>query len=141
LNIYVDTSFLVCLYLPDVHSPQAHQHMASQPRVWLTPLHLAEVAHAVAQQVFQRRVSATEADRAYDNFENDRLAGLWLEAPVPEVAWEAAVDLARQHVARLGCRTLDTLHIASALELGATKFWTFDQRQQKLAKAVGLAIS
>jgi predicted nucleic acid-binding protein len=42
---------------------------------------------------------------------------------------------------QLGTRTLDTLHVASALELGASEFWTFDQRQQKLAKAVGLATS
>lgn len=141
MSAYVDTSFVVCLYLPDDHSPQAHRHMATQPRVWLTPLHRAEVAHAVAQQVFQRRISAAQADRAYDNFENDRGARLWLEAPVPEAAWDAAVELARRHVARLGCRTLDTLHIASAMELGAVKFWTFDQRQERLAKAVGLSIS
>jgi predicted nucleic acid-binding protein len=36
---------------------------------------------------------------------------------------------------------LDTLHIACALELGAKEFWTFDQRQERLAKAAGLAIS
>ncbi|MGA9564286.1 MAG: PIN domain-containing protein [Candidatus Korobacteraceae bacterium] len=58
---------------------------------------------------------------------------------MPEAAWDLAVELARQHVARLGCRTLDTLHVACALELGATKFWTFDQRQERLAKAVGLS--
>lgn len=141
MSAYVDTSFLVCLFLPDVHSPQAHRHMATLPRVWLTPLHRAEVAHALLQQVFQRRVSAAEADRAYDDFQSDRRAGLWLEAPVPKAAFDLAVELARRHVARLGCRTLDTLHIASALELGATKFWTFDKRQEKLAKAEGLIIS
>jgi predicted nucleic acid-binding protein len=34
--------------------------------------------------------------------------------------------------------TLDTLHIACALELTAESFWTFDERQARLAKAVGL---
>ena len=38
-------------------------------------------------------------------------------------------QLARRHVARLGGRTLDTLHVASALELKAKQFWTFDERQ------------
>jgi len=37
--------------------------------------------------------------------------------------------------------TLDTLHVASALELGAERFWTFDERQAKLARAVGLKVS
>ena len=75
------------------------------------------------------------------NFESDRRAGLWLEVVLPEAAFDRAIELARRHVAKLGCRTLDTLHVACALELGAEKFWTFDERQQKLAKTVGLAIS
>jgi len=35
-------------------------------------------------------------------------------------------------------RDLDTLHVASALELKAERFWTFDERQKRLARAVGL---
>jgi predicted nucleic acid-binding protein len=35
-------------------------------------------------------------------------------------------------------RTLDSLHVASALLLKAERFWTFDERQAKLAKAEGL---
>lgn len=139
MSAYADTSVLVCLYLPDVHSPQAHQRIATQPRLWLTPLHQAEFAHAVEQQIFQRRISAVEASRAYDGLEEDRRFGLWLESGMPETVFELVVDLARQQVARLGCRTLDTLHVACALELGAREFWTFDQRQERLAKAVGLS--
>ena len=33
-----------------------------------------------------------------------------------------------------GLRTLDILHVASALLLQAERFWTFDQRQSELAK-------
>lgn len=139
MSIYADTSFFVSLYVTDAHSHQAQRRMEKHPRIWLTPLHRVETAHAMAQQVFQRRISPADADRAYDNFENDRRAGLWLEATVPEAAFDLAVELARRHVARLGCRTLDTLHIACALELGAREFWTFDERQKRLAKAVGLS--
>jgi predicted nucleic acid-binding protein len=39
---------------------------------------------------------------------------------------------------QLGCRTLDILHVAYALEIGASHFITFDQRQQSLADQVGL---
>jgi predicted nucleic acid-binding protein len=35
-------------------------------------------------------------------------------------------------------RTLDSLHVACALQLKAEQFWTFDERQAKLAKAEGL---
>ena len=37
-------------------------------------------------------------------------------------------------------RYLDMLHIAAALLVGATRFLTFDARQGKLAKAVGLQV-
>jgi hypothetical protein len=47
-------------------------------------------------------------------------------------------QLAERHAAKLGVHTLNTLHVASAMELKAEKFWTFDDRQAKLAVAVGL---
>ena len=57
---------------------------------------------------------------------------------VPDGAFEACAELARKHAARFGVRTLDALHVAFAMELNAEQFWTFDDRQAKLARAVGL---
>lgn len=115
--------------------------MASRPLIWLTPLHRAEWTHAIAQHVFQKKMTAAEALKVQRNMEQDRAAGLWIEAEMPELAWESCADLARRHVAKLGIRTLDTLHVATALQLKAERFWTFDDRQTKLAHAVGLKTS
>lgn len=60
------------------------------------------------------------------------------EAAIPENAFDLCADLARRHGAELGVRTLDSLHVACALELRADRFWTFDERQAKLARAEGL---
>lgn len=57
------------------------------------------------------------------------------------MAFDRCIQLAKQHGTRIGMTTLDTLHVASALELGAERFWTFDERQVKLARAAGLKIS
>jgi predicted nucleic acid-binding protein len=57
---------------------------------------------------------------------------------VPVRAWKICSDLALQFSSALGTRTLDTLHVACALELKADRFWTFDERQARLAEAVGL---
>jgi predicted nucleic acid-binding protein len=138
LTIYADTSFFVSLYLPDTHSIEAGQRIAQHPRLWLTPLHGAEWVHAVFQHVFQRKISAREAQQVYRGFEKDRESGLWVKTALPERAFETCIELARRHGGRLGVRTLDTLHVASALELGANRFWSFDQRQTKLAEAEGL---
>ncbi len=109
--------------------------------VWFSPLHSAEFSHAIAQQVFFGRISSAEADSVSENLKRDLAAAVWLETPLPENAFELCANLGRRYGAKLGVRTLDSLHVASALELKADRFWTFDERQGKLAKAMGLKIS
>jgi len=112
--------------------------MAIKPEVRLTPLNLAEFSHAVGQQVFFGKISPLQSDRVYHNFAKDRAAGVWLEAAMPESAFERCAEIGHCHSPKLGVRTLDSLHVACALELKADQFWTFDERQSKLAKAEGL---
>jgi predicted nucleic acid-binding protein len=141
LNTYADTSFLVSLYLTDAHSPEAESLMASGPVVWLTPLHVAEWTHSIEQHVFRRELSRSEGNQYYERFQQHRESGLWAEVALPESVFEVCTQLARRYGALLGSRTLDTFHVASALELKAARFWTFDERQKKLARAVGLKTS
>ncbi len=138
MTIYADSSFFVSVYIPDQHSAEAIRRMSTRPRIWFTPFHKLEFAHAVARGVFYRLISAATADAVQKDLERDCRAGLWELADFPFAAFETGVVLARRHVATLGTRTLDSLHVACALELKADRFWTFDDRQAKLAKAAGL---
>jgi predicted nucleic acid-binding protein len=138
LSIYADSSFLVSIYVPDQHTTEAERRLASRPALWITPLHLAEWVHAVEQHVFRKASSRSDADRFIQLFQDDRKHGLWRETAVPERAFDVCIQLAHQYAARLGTPTLDSLHVACALELKAKHFWTFDQRQAKLALAAGL---
>ena len=137
MSIYADTSFFVSLYLPDCYSLETERRMASKPQLWLTPLHIAEWTHAISQHVFRKEISVREAGLAHAEFERDRENGLWLEVDLPESVWQTCTQLARKHGPKFGTRTLDSLHVAAALELGAKSFWTFDERQAKLAIAEG----
>jgi predicted nucleic acid-binding protein len=112
--------------------------MATAPNLPISPFSRAEFANAVYRQVFLRRVSAIDATQAWEAFEHDCGSGVLQTAALPEACWNQVVDLARRFIPTLGVRTLDSLHIACALELKAEKFWTFDERQEKLAQAVGL---
>lgn len=141
MNIYADTSFLVSLYVPDSHTMEVERRLRSHPAIWMTPLHIAEWTHALEQHVFRQTASRSEVERAARRFQEHRNQGLWREAAVPEQAFEICAELARKHAARIGSRTLDSLHVACALELKADGFWTFDQRQANLAAAVGLKIN
>jgi predicted nucleic acid-binding protein len=138
VTIYADTSFFVSLYLPDRHTAEVERGLKSRPSLWMTPLHVAEWAHAVEQHVVRKAISRSEADRLLQRFQEHRTRNLWREVSLPDRAFEVCVQLAERHAARIGVRTLDTLHVASALELKAEYFWTFDERQAKLALAAGL---
>ncbi|HUD63159.1 MAG TPA: type II toxin-antitoxin system VapC family toxin [Candidatus Sulfotelmatobacter sp.] len=141
MSIYADTSLFASPYLPDRYSVEAERRMASKPWVWLTPLHIAEWTHAIAQHVFRKEISVREAGVVQAELELDREAGLRLEIDLPESVWEAGTHLARQHGPKLGTRTPHSMDVAAALELGAKSFWTFDDGQAKLAIAEGFTTS
>jgi predicted nucleic acid-binding protein len=138
LNTYADSSFVVSLYLTDVHSPEARRRVQGTTLLILTPLHRAEWAHALGQHQLRGTLTAEKAHGTHAQFASDEALNLWQEASLPENAFELCADLALRYGPKLGMRTLDTLHVACALELDAEQFWTFDERQAKLAEAVGL---
>lgn len=141
MTAYADTSFFISIYIKDSHSKTADELLSSGFRPWFTPLHSAEWAHAVAQQVFRGKMTAADAQSVYHYLQKDLAGGLWSEVEIPENAFDICVDLGRRCGPKFGVRTLDSLHVACALELKADRFWTFDERQAKLARAEGLRTS
>jgi predicted nucleic acid-binding protein len=139
LNIYADSSFFVAHYLQDRHSPEVDRRMALTPRVWLTSFQRVELLHAIQQHVFRGAITSRDAALVIQAFEQDSAGGVWVLTEQPKMIYVTCEKLALRHVAALGLRTLDSLHVAAALELKADRFWTFDQRQAKLAEAEGLA--
>jgi predicted nucleic acid-binding protein len=138
LTVYADSSFFVSIYVEDAHSEAAELLLHPGVRVWFTPLHHAEYAHAVSQQVFHKNLTMADAEKAYRDLDGDRASGLWVEVEMAQNVFDLCAELARKYGPKLGVRTLDSLHVACALELKAERFWTFDERQAKLARAEGL---
>jgi predicted nucleic acid-binding protein len=141
LIVYPDTSFLFSHYLPDIHSQNTDGLLLQRPTLLVTPFHSAELANAIFQWVFRGILSRTAAQAVYGAFEADCSMGAFRVVMQPEKTYSLSIELAQRRVATLGARTLDTLHVAAALELGATQFWTFDQRQARLAEAEGLQVN
>jgi predicted nucleic acid-binding protein len=131
----------VSLYMTDVHSAEARSRARGGSQLIFTPFHLAEWTHAIGQHRFRGVLSVEAAEQLNAQFASDRTSGLWRETAFPEHAFELCADLARRHACRIGMRTLDTLHVACARELNAEEFWTFDERQAKLANAQGMKTS
>ncbi|MGH9470847.1 MAG: type II toxin-antitoxin system VapC family toxin [Terriglobia bacterium] len=141
MNAYADSSFLLSLYSVDAHSQSAaalvRQH---QPVFCLTPFLEAEFSNAVELGVFVKRYTAREARAVRDYFLSHIRSGVFRACDFPPDAYPLARTLSSRHTAKLGTRALDVLHVASALVLKAEVFFTFDQRQQRLARAEGLRL-
>jgi predicted nucleic acid-binding protein len=141
LKIYADSSFLVSTCVYDAHTAETALRMANHPFVSITIFNRAEVANAIHRYVYRGAISAGDALAAWNHFEQDCANGIWTLVGLPEKTWETSILLAERHGSTLGVRTLDSLHVACALELKAKRFWTFDGRQARLAEAVGLDTS
>jgi predicted nucleic acid-binding protein len=140
LTVYADTSFLVSLYVTDKHSIDARSRVGTAQGLWLSPLHRVEWAHAIAQHLFRQLMTTKESDEVYDQLAKDRNGNVWKDVAIPETAYELCAELGRVYCPKLGVKTIDTLHVACAMELGSEEFWTYDERQAKLAKAQRLKI-
>jgi uncharacterized protein len=139
---YVDTGVLCSLYAPDAHTRRAVAYMRRQTSaVPLTWLHQLELRNALRLRVFRREITAAQREASLNMLLGDLAAGV-LTAVSPAMAdvVAEAERLSALHSEKLGTRSLDILHVASALVLGSTAFITFDRRQAALARAAGLKV-
>ena len=142
-KIYVDPSALRRLY---VHDLQSRAFCTWRRRVGGTiPLTLhgrAELINSVCLAVFRGDLTLDDQHRAFGSLEADLRAGRLVLADVPwRQTLQRAAELSAEHPPRLGTRTLNALHVASALALESRSFVTYDLRQIALAKAAGLRVS
>lgn len=137
---YADTGFLVSLYGQDDHSATATSLVKPRPVFLLTPLGEAEFTNAIELQVFRKQWTRREARSVRAEFEQHVAAGVFRAEPLESEVWEKALSLSRRYSAKLGTRTLDLLHVAAALALHPDVFFSFDERQRKLAKAERLRV-
>lgn len=100
-----------------------------------------EIINGICLAAFRQAISGAAMTDALASFDEDIAEEHYVHV---DVLWRAALqraaDLSRTHAPKLGCRSLDVLHVSTALELGLSDFVTFDQRQRQLALAVGLKV-
>jgi len=141
MNAYADTGLLISLYGLDANSALAcslvHRH---HPVFLLTGFGEAEFANACRLRVFRKEWASSEASEVREIFGSDVRSGVLRLENLPEQVWMLVERLSGQHTARLGTRTLDVLHVATALLLKSEAFFSFDERQRKLARAAGLRV-
>ena len=141
MSSYADTSFLVSLYVLDANSALvAEQMRAAKLPILLTHLGELELANALYLRLSRKELAPSKVKAAHTLFTKDIADGIYQLKPLLPTTFERAKLIARTQTPRLGTRTLDVLHVASALILQADIFYTCDRNQGKLAEAEGLTV-
>ncbi len=146
MTAYPDTSFLFGFYIKQTNSPAAAAHAATMKEpLHVTALLVYEFRQALRFQVWrysanQREgIARADAQAALHRFETDLANGLAVMAPCSfEDAFRRAEELSVRYTSANGHRSMDVLHVATALHLRAHEFLTFDANQRKLATAESL---
>jgi len=139
---YPDTSFVLSLYLLDVHSAKAAAHLAGRTRpLAVTALLAFEVEQALEHAMFRKKVAPDHGRKALSDWQTDLASGaVEIVGTDWPRAFEEARRIAHSRTATEGHRSLDILHVAAALVSEAEELLTFDDQQRKLAKAEGLRV-
>lgn len=142
MTAYADTGFLVSLYKEETTSADANSAIENvDPPVLLSDLSVLEFRNALNLAVFRKEISTDAHARIFMRFEADFDAGLFSAFPLPaSKLYSESTRLSDTHSATLGTRTLDLMHVASALILGAEVFLSFDVRQRAVAELEKLLV-
>lgn len=146
---FADTSLLCALYREQDNSQAADRLMQQE----LTPVHISslvlfEFRQSVRLQTFRfskhrsQGYSKKEAQQMIEALQANIAAGRLIIAPVEDWAkvHSRAEELSAQYTSEAGHRSFDVLHVATALELEASQFFSFDENQSALATAAGLKV-
>ena len=83
----------------------------------ITPHGRLEIVNAISLAALRKLISAEAMHDAIASFEEDLADRRYV---VADVLWRATLgragELSRTHTPALGCRTLDVLHVATAVE-------------------------
>jgi len=141
LSAYADTSFLVSLYILDANSEVAAARMVrARLPVFMTQVGELELSNALSLRLFRKELVPSQVKAARALMAADLEQRVIQVKPLSGVVFDRARQLSRKWTPRLGTRSLDVLHVASALLLKTDTFYTFDRSQGKLAAAEGLIV-
>ena len=133
---YLDTSSLFKFYLPEPDSGDALAWLKTRPGdILISGLGDVELITA-----FSRESSSVAGYRAIDNYREDCLYGLYRKLEIDEAVFSKASDLAEHYSGKYKLRSLDILHLATAMRHGVASIGTFDKRLAAGAAAVGLKV-
>jgi predicted nucleic acid-binding protein len=136
--IYIDTSSLLKLVIPDEHSVAVELAVAKEGVILVSTLTDLEAGVQVRGLLLGGKLPAKRVRRIEED-----LADILRKQPftVRHLAGSVFSSAIAQHQkSGVHCRSLDRLHLAAMQELGIKRLMTHDLRQAEAAKELGYVV-
>lgn len=138
--VYWDTSVIIKLYFKEADSHIAVQKAKEfDLSIPLTLFHELEIKNALELKRFRGELTAAQIRKIASLMRRHEEHHIYHR---PVIDWAAvyqqAMRLSKQFSHTIGSRSLDILHVASAVILNAEFFFSNDHRQLSLAESAGL---
>jgi len=137
--LYLDTSALLKLCIRESGSNALQSLISSQSEplpVW--EIQEAELFNALRLKAYWQEITPAQAERQIELVQDRQKRGLYVFPEIDRIALMGTFHRLSAQTPVTGCRTMDILHVACALEIAASEFITFDKRQHALAVEAGL---
>ena len=135
--VYLDTSALVKLYLPESGSNEMEDALLGRRDVIVSDLAITELTSAVVRRVREADLTGAHARRIYQRVLSDVDAGEFRRAEITANSHREAERLLMGIGRRVPLRAADALHLGMMGLLGVRVLVTFDQRMWSAAEALG----
>ena len=137
MSVYIDTSALAKWYVQESFSDEFDQYIQASGNPVISRLAMVELRCLLARRRRAGALSEQHEAEALRTFEEDIRLGYLAIVSMQDRDFAQASDLIEK-LKTLPLRTLDALHLATAINAGHERFATADRVQAQAAQALGL---
>jgi len=133
---YLDSSFLLKAYVQETNSADVVRYLQYETG----PLLISLLTDVEVVSSHFRKLQPAEARMLLAAYRSNRASGAFQVVPLTEGVYGLAQSLAERYSGKILLRSLDLLHLATALEHGAASLATYDEKLRSASEASGLAV-
>ena len=133
---YLDTSFVLKFYLMEPESAAAVEWL----RMHAGSGCVSRLSDLEVITSLERNPSSEEARQNIAAYRQDMADGIYRRLEIDAAVYTRAEEIAEGFARRYKLRSLDILHLATALRHGIVSFGTYDKRLAAAAGAMGLEV-
>jgi predicted nucleic acid-binding protein len=138
-NVYVDTSALAKWYLNEARSEDVESYIQTNSPISISTLTVVEMRSLLYRRRRAKEINSRIEMQVMAVFEEDIRKGFLVRHPLNDYTVASAANLIPM-VGNVALKTLDSLHLAIARDIGASILATSDRIMAQAGIALGFAV-